>query len=95
MRDVQLQLREFGRALRNARVQQQLSVDDASKECLLSDRQILGLEGADLRPFYSPRYALRGAERYAKYLGVAPVPHACIASFGTEVLTATASINAR
>lgn len=79
MSDAQLQMNEFARALRRARTQQQLSVDDASKECLLSDNQILGLEAADLRPFYSPVYALRGAERYAKYLGVAPVPQAGIA----------------
>ena len=78
MNDAQLQLSEFARALRRARTQQQLSVEHASKECLLSDKQILGLEAADLRPFYSPVYALRGAERYALFLGVGPVPQACI-----------------
>jgi len=84
MSDVQLQMNEFARALRRARTQQQLSVEHASKQCLLSDNQILGLEAADLRPFYSPVYALRGAERYARFLGVGPVPQACIAKFSAD-----------
>lgn len=84
MNDAQLQISEFARALRRARTQQQLSVDEAAKECLLSDKQILGLEAADLRPFYSPVYALRGAERYAKFLGVGPVPQTCICKFGND-----------
>lgn len=84
MSDAQLQMSEFARALRKARAQQQLTVEDASKECLLSDKQILGLEAADLRPFYSAFYALRGAERYARFLGVGPVPQACIARFNAD-----------
>lgn len=74
MSDAQVQLREFARALRSARTLRQMSVDTASRECLLSDKQILGLETADLRPFYSAAYARRGAERYARFLGVGPVP---------------------
>jgi len=85
MSDAQSQFREFARTLRNARTQRHMSVDTASRECQLSDMQILGLEAADLRPFYSPAYALRGAERYAKYLGVAPVPQACIVELDADM----------
>lgn len=83
MNDAQLQMNEFARALRSARTRQQLSVEDAAKACLLSDNQILGLEAADLRPFYSASYASRGAERYAKFLGVSPVPQTYAVLFST------------
>jgi len=83
--DAQSQFREFARTLHHARTQGHMSVDTASRECQLSDMQILGLEAADLRPFYSPAYALRGAERYARYLGVGPVPQACIAELGADM----------
>ena len=83
--DTQLQMRDFARALHRARTQRQLSIETVSKECQLSDNQIRGLESADVRPFYSAAYALRGAERYARYLGIGPVPHVCITPLGTQV----------
>ncbi|HEY6642737.1 helix-turn-helix domain-containing protein [Povalibacter sp.] len=84
MSDAQLQMSEFAHALRKARTQRQLSIEQASKECPLSDKQILGLEAADFGAFYSSAYALRGAERYATFLGIGPVPQACIAAFDTR-----------
>jgi hypothetical protein len=79
--DAQSQMREFALALQSARTRRQLSVEAAAKACLLSDNQIRGLEAADLRAFYSAAYARRGAERYAKFLGVSPVPQAFMPRF--------------
>jgi len=84
MSDAQSRMTEFARALRQARTLRKLSVEHVSRECLLSDKQILGLETADLRPFYSPTYAARGAERYAKFLGVVSIPRDCIARLGAS-----------
>ncbi|HEX7115859.1 MAG TPA: helix-turn-helix domain-containing protein [Steroidobacter sp.] len=66
---------EFGAALRRAREARQLSIEAASRACMLSDRQIIGLESADYRAFYSCEYARRGAQRYAQFLDVPNVPN--------------------
>ena len=95
MSDTQLQMRDFARALHHARTRRQLSIETVSKECQLSDNQIRGLESADVRPFYSAAYALRGAERFARYLGIGPVPHVCITRLGTQVRQETKRVVAK
>lgn len=67
-------LRAFGAELRRARESRQLSIEAAASACMLSDRQIVGLESADLRSFYSREYAQRAAKRYAAFMQVSSVP---------------------
>lgn len=67
-------LRDFGTQLRRARESRQLSIEAAAAACMLSDRQIVALECADLEPFYSSRYAQRAVRRYAELLQVSSIP---------------------
>ena len=60
----------FADALRRARMHRSWSISDVSRETLLSDRQIIGLENDDLSFFYTPAFAERAAVNYAALLGV-------------------------
>src|SRR5690606_34390841 len=71
---------ELGAILRRSRESRGLSVQAAAAACMLSDLQIIGLESANYRAFYSHAYARRAAERYAAYLGAQ-------VSFGIEQVT--------
>lgn len=60
----------FADALRRARLHRSLTINDAARDTLLSDKQIIGLENDDLSYFYTQTYAERAARSYAAYLGV-------------------------
>jgi len=60
----------FADALRRARLHRSLTIGDVSRETLLSDRQIVGLENDDLSFFYTPAFAEKAAQSYATLLRV-------------------------
>lgn len=62
----------FADALRRARLHRSLTIGDVSRETLLSDRQIVGLENDDLSYFYTPAFAEKAAQSYAALLRVDP-----------------------
>lgn len=65
-------LSPFADALRRARLHRSLTIGDVSRETLLSDRQIIGLENDDLSYFYTPAFAEKAAQSYAALLRVDP-----------------------
>lgn len=60
----------FAVALREARVRRSLSIAEVSKELLLSDKQIVGLENDDFNNFYGASFASKAAFAYASFLEV-------------------------
>lgn len=66
-------LSPFAVALRQARLSRMLSINDAAKATLLSDKQLLGLENDDYSYFYNASFARRSASTYACFLGVDPL----------------------
>lgn len=65
-------LSPFAVALRQARISRGLTIADASRETLLSDKQLLGLENDDYSYFYNVSFARRSAVAYAAFLSVNP-----------------------
>lgn len=72
MNEQQRSVSPFADALRRARLHRSLSINDVSRETLLSDRQIIGLENDDLSYFYTPAFAKKAAQSYAAFLRVDP-----------------------
>jgi len=90
MNEAAQEIREFGATLRRTREGRGLTVEAAATMCMLSDEQIIGLESANYRAFYSHAYARRAARRYAAILEVPTVPD--IEKIGQEAYRAPAGL---
>lgn len=90
MNEAAQEIREFGATLRRTREGRGLTVQAAATMCMLSEEQIIGLESASYRAFYSHDYARRAARRYAAILEVPTVPD--IEKIGQEAYTAHAGL---
>lgn len=71
------QVQAIGEALKSAREKRGDNVAEAAFKIALSPSQLRAIEIGDLRPFYSPKYFMQAAQRYANLLGVdLPAPPA-------------------
>lgn len=62
-----------GHALTRAREAQAMTIDAVSDRLLLSTRQVRGLETGETSAFHNTAFYGRALEKYAAFLGVAPV----------------------
>jgi Domain of unknown function (DUF4115) len=61
---------EFGAALARARCARGMDATTAGRACLLSDRQVIGLETGEYGAFYTGRHIEQAARGYAAFVGV-------------------------